>query len=132
MCRISDKLKLCTCHHLTGEEPNYWVLHRYNKTLKNDIVGEAMLPSWLDPEEDAYNKDLLLQMLNECNVFDKDHGLKQRDRLQITMHLPAKSELHYGFEYRRGKWYVEDYYVIEWMWKHERKEMGVIKSSTLT
>lgn len=123
-----DKLKLCACHALTGNEQHYWVLHRYDRTMKNEIIGEAMLPSWLDPQDEACNKATLLRLLNEGDVFDKDLGIKNIDRLQFSFNLPDKYELYYGYEYRNGKWHKDFFDAIEWMWQHEPTEEGIIEN----
>ena len=44
MCKISDKLKLCTCKTENIEQlKNYWILYKYHKS---DIImmGLPMLP----------------------------------------------------------------------------------------
>ena len=51
MCKVSDKLKLCTCSKKEGEYlQNSWTLYKFVEGKHEMIVGEAFFPfslSWL-------------------------------------------------------------------------------------
>ncbi len=126
MCRVSNKLKLCTCNADINTLKNYWVLHRFIKGKKDYIVGELTLPNYLDPEDDGHNRKLLPQLLNERNTWDIDITPKHKDRLLLSFTTEQDREFHYGFEYRKSRWVECQYDGIEWHWHHDMTESGEI------
>jgi hypothetical protein len=84
MCKVSDKLKLCSCKTDINSLEHYWVLHRFEKDKETIVMGEAMPPAIIDPEIDRYNNKELLRMLNEGNVFDIEMNPVEKDRLEIS------------------------------------------------
>ncbi|MBL7778445.1 MAG: hypothetical protein JNK66_09160 [Chitinophagales bacterium] len=132
MCRVSHKLKLCTCSSSKAQPRNYWIFHRYNSTKNISIMGEPMLPASISPEDDAFNDALLLKLLNKGDVFDTDLHPQNQDRLQLSFyvnHPAAKSEcqhIHYGFEYHNGQWQHQPYEPLEWESTHDEEEEGKI------
>ncbi|WP_452231778.1 hypothetical protein [Lacinutrix sp. MEBiC02595] len=109
MCKISDKIKFCTCidDDIDIEEFNhYWVLHRYNKD-KNDIVmGIPILPDHLHPMFEI-NAQLLVSTLNTKGAFDTNIALRKGDRLEVILCNNAKDHnesLYYNFSYTGEIW----------------------------
>jgi len=117
MCKVSDQLKLCTCHGV-GEEPktHYWVL--YQKGGGGEAVGEVMFPPQFLPEIQEHNLALLERLLNQGNCFDFDIKLEENDRLELHLHVDPEQEkklifmgtstipefVDYKFRYRQGEW----------------------------
>jgi len=117
MCKISDQLKLCTCHAVEEEpETHYWVLYRYRESNML-TVGEVMLPPQFYPEIEQYNHDALARLLNQENCFDFEVRLEENDRLELNLRVKPGQEEHlikgetcgpkfvsYEFGYKNGKW----------------------------
>jgi hypothetical protein len=135
MCKVSDKLKLCTCAKGEKMGKNYWIFYQHNKAKDCMIMGVPMLPAFISPEDEAFNSTLLLKLLNDGNVFDTDLHPKSKDRLLLSFHCPKattgtdSNQLEYGFEYSRGKWKLEDFDPFEWTWKHDKKSKGKIENA---
>lgn len=120
MCKVSTKLKLCSCNieDITSL-PHYWILHKRTGT-EQQIVGEAMLPIPLEKEIEAYNIKTLRQMLNAGNCFDVDLHHEEGDELEIHFSykpVPGKylllpchgNYLVYVFVFKNGKWRKTSY-----------------------
>jgi len=120
MCEISDKLKLCTCIDKIDELEHFWVLHRFIKGQENFVIGEPMLPNFLDKKTDLKNRNLLLDLLNSGNVFDQPIIPKAKDRLELSFYDGSlEQRITYGFVFKKGKWEEEGYDPLEWMWHHK-------------
>jgi hypothetical protein len=64
MCKLSHRLKLCTCDVPDiSELEHYWVLHRFNPQKHGTVRGRVARPDTLDVRVDVYNRMLLLQHL---------------------------------------------------------------------
>lgn len=109
MCKISDKIKFCTCVdvNIEIEELNhYWVLHRFNKNKNLNVVGTPSLPYHLHPMYDV-NEELLLITLNSPIAFDKNVELKRWDRLEVVLCNDPNSNEHslaFNFRYTGKNW----------------------------
>ena len=130
MCKVSDKLQLCTCKGNIESLRHYWILHRFIEGRNIVVMGECMPPAQIDPQIDAMNENLLLLLLNEKNVFDTNINPLEKDRLEISFLVSPENyeRLTYGFEYRNGKWRIELYDVFEWMSHHHDEISGKIKN----
>lgn len=130
MCKVSNKIKLCTCGvNSVSKLKHYWILHRYNKLKNNIIIGEFMLPYMIDEKILINNKAILLKRLNEADVFDVELFPKNKDRLQLTFTCPGadNQKITYGYSYKKGKWVEEDFDPLEWSWYHDQERFGTIK-----
>jgi len=112
MCKVSGKLKLCTCKTQNVESlKHYWVLHKFHKS-EFEIMGLPVLPQGFEigHETDRNNGDSLQAMLNEGNCFDVELQIDNKDILELhlscTLKSDNKNEVHlvYEFEYKKGKW----------------------------
>lgn len=111
MCKISDKLKLCTCKtENVRRRKHYWILYRYQKS---EVVsmGIPMLPQefQIGKENDKYIHNKLEEMLNKGNCFDIDLFINNKDILELNFtHNPNsdKTGIHlvYEFVYKKNKW----------------------------
>ena len=120
MCKVSDKLWLCSCEVVDFESlKHYWKLNR--PTGEDDwIVGQAMLPADIGEEAEKYNYTLLRKLLNEGNCFDIEIQPSENDILVLyftykptstkRIQMPYNgSYLAYAFEFKKGKWKKGDY-----------------------
>jgi len=127
MCQISQKLKLCTCAGLSSHQKDYWTLYRFNKEKSVIIVGDIILPAYISKKENDINKRLLVALLNEENVFDIPVELQSKDRLSLHFDFESlHGTLHYGFEYRNGKWRYKEYDHFLWMQHYDEVRNGCI------
>lgn len=132
MCKISNKLKLCTCKTKNVYTlKNFWVLHRLVKGKNEMVLGEIMLPYYNPLVDVKLNEKTLLSLLNEGNVFDFDIELKDKDLLHVALKFEGDDWQHndYGFEFKKGKWKNVDYDPLGWMWHHEEFMFGKIKNA---
>lgn len=92
MCKISDKLKLCTCKTKSVEQlKHYWILKRHNGQ-NNCIVGEAILPANIGEQADLINEKIILKMLNGDNCFDTELLHQENDILELHFTFIANAE----------------------------------------
>ncbi|GGG52168.1 hypothetical protein [Bizionia arctica] len=109
MCKVSDKIKFCTCFdaNIDIEELNYyWLLHRYNKDKNHIVMGSPVLPEYLNPRFEI-NAELLVNTLNTPEAFDKNLQLEEGDRLEVVLCNNAKDSnesLYYNFKYTGNIW----------------------------
>jgi hypothetical protein len=94
------------------------------------VIGEVLMPAHINPDIDAYNTQLLTQLLNDGNVFDVDISPKPKDRLLLSFSVanqPNTTErIDYGFQYKRGKWVTIAYDVFDWENQYEEAANGKI------
>jgi hypothetical protein len=131
MCRVSDKIKFCTCSVSLDQLKNYWVLHRYVEGKLDIVIGQPLMPYNVDEQTDTYNKEVLLKRVNEADAFDVNLNPKENDRLQVTFTRDVEDEenMNYGFVFKNGKWEEEGYDALEWMWRHEEETFGKVKEA---
>lgn len=131
MCKVSDKLKLCTCASDAYSLKHYWVLHRFINGKNDYVLGEAIMPKIIDEETERYNWSLLEKLLNDGNVFDVEMNPKENDRLELsfTVEVGEPGSVQYGFTFRNKIWVRENYDVFEWMQNHEEDLQGKIKDA---
>ena len=130
MCEISHQLKLCTCSEVP-EDRSFWELFIYHQDQDLCVVGQPLFPYHITPQ-DLQDRDCLLQLLNEKNVFDFDYVPKTKDRLLIAIKKQNEEEespfVFHGYSYRNKKWHHEDYDTFEWMHKHDVEHQGNIEN----
>lgn len=128
MCVVSDKLRLCTCTNSDLDAlDHYWVYYRFDANQADFIVGEPMLPHWLDAFTNKLNYTTLLHLLNDGNPFDTDVSPNKGDRLLLSFTCTEPNQrLYYGFEYNGNKWRKKDFDAIEWLWHHAQSNQGKV------
>ena len=109
MCKVSDKIKFCTCSsdNLNIEElDHYWVLNRYNKEKNEFVLGEPSLPSEYKDSNFIINRENLLKRINEPDAFDKPLDIKRKDRLELVLNNNQDYDkiFVYEFEYTGKEW----------------------------
>ena len=119
MCKVSDKIKFCTC---VDEDTDiysckhYWILHRFKKDKDLTLImGMPELPSF-HPDFEC-NQDTLLKALNSPDAFDKKIDFKRWDRLEVVLFAQATklgAPLHFNFRYDSKVWQhiEEDRYTL--------------------
>lgn len=118
MCKISDKLKLCTCStENVYELKHYWELSKFQKSDVK-VVGTLMPPQDLviGEEIDRHNHEKLEKMLNDGNCFDVDLKLNHGDFLEIhlTCEYDKNEKVHLVYEFvYNGKWKLKKHYPFD-------------------
>ncbi len=131
MCKVSDKIKFCTCSGDAKNLRHFWVLHRFVKGRHEIIMGQPVMPLYLEKQINTYNRQLLLQRLNEPDAFDADISPLEKDRLQVSFQCSKEypDRVDYGFEFKKGKWRECEYDFFEWYSQHVESNFGKIKSA---
>jgi hypothetical protein len=131
MCKVSDKLKLCTCKGDAESLKHYWILHRFIEGRSMHVLGSAVMPAQIDPAIDKLNEQLLFRLLNEGNAFDAYIIPLEKDRLEISFFVGPEpyERVTYGFEFKKGKWAKRTYDVFEWEMHHSAWEQGKVKNA---
>lgn len=132
MCKVSDKIKFCTCldDTIDIEELNhYWVLHRYNKDKNLSVMGMPVFPNDLNPLFEI-NAEIVLHNLNTPEAFDKEIELKRGDRLEAVVCSNTAGNddrFYYNFKYTGKIWksIAVDYFDI--MSRFDELNMGEIQ-----
>jgi hypothetical protein len=115
MCKVSDKLKLCTCSKIDKKtNPHFWELQRpwYEAGIEN-AVGLIHAPVSLDFLDEQHNKNILYNLLNDGSCFDVALKLENKDILEL--HFKVNDEeyqsqyLTYAYVYSDGKWEESHY-----------------------
>jgi hypothetical protein len=136
MCKVSSKLKLCTCAVPDVSRLRfYWVLHRFDPRKDVRRVGRVARPDVLDARDEAHNRTLLLARLQEPDAFDVDLEPREGDRLQLTFRFTERDragrktvkEITYGYARIRGRWVEEKYDPLLWHWHHDRERFGELR-----
>jgi hypothetical protein len=117
MCKITNKIKFCTCKVTSTERlKHYWALHRRNKDKNDILMGLPHMPNdWKELDFET-NKIILENRLNEGDVFDVSLVFKAKDQLEIVFNNhDYEKRLVYGFKYLKGKWNIfetDDFYLM--------------------
>ena len=79
MCKISNKLKLCTCKTQQVETlKHYWILYRPHFSF-GEVLGSIIAPADVSMETNLYNEETLNTLLNAGNCFDVDMKVRDKD-----------------------------------------------------
>ena len=114
MCKVSDKLKLCSCETENVENlKHYWVLNR--PIARGDrTLGSLMPPADIGEYFEKLNINSLRKQLNSGNCFDIELTHQENDILELHFTCTGnnlldqstsyKGNLVYAFSYKKGKW----------------------------
>jgi hypothetical protein len=129
MCKISDKLKFCSCDiDDIYDLEHYWIFYRYEKDKIMRIVGSMLPPMNILITTERYNNKSLLILVNDPSSFDVDLKPKSKDRLQLHFTIDSVQFLDYGFEYKDNKWVSKKYHPFGWEEKYAEDKGGKIIS----
>ena len=131
MCTISDKVILCTCNIKNIDNlKHYWILFRFDPEQGERLVGEPLGLYEFLRTENPNNIALLLDKLNNENIFDQPLEFKEKDRLQISIHFKENEyATDFGFEYKNGKWKILEFDFFDWKSEHFEIKEGKIKNA---
>lgn len=108
MCKVSDRLKLCSCKTENVETlKHYWILKRHNGG-DDSIMGDAIMPANIGENANDLNIDTILTALNEGNCFDIEMQHKQNDTLELHFRLDS-GYLAYSFKFENNRWKKTEY-----------------------
>ena len=120
MCKVSNKLKLCSCKTAKVEElRHYWVLNRPDdKGLYAE--GSLMPPADIGEEVEKFNIQRIRKHLNDGNCFDVTLSHQENDILELHFTCLQRPALGYGFDhsgnylvyafvFKSGKWKKTSY-----------------------
>ena len=120
MCKISDKLKLCSCRTENVQRlKHYWVL---NRPEDKDVfmLGDIVPPADIGERVEKYNIHSLRKQLNNGNCFDVNLVHQENDILELHFTCRQKPDIDkptsypgnylvYAFVYKKGKWRKTSY-----------------------
>ena len=118
MCKVSDKIKFCTCTHgeINLEDlKDYWVLYRIKKEGFEFLIGSFQLPNE-NAENFELNKLTILNRLKEIDAFDIPIEFENDDKLVVYLNQNLereRDEVIFSFRYNRRKWVYEQYDPLE-------------------
>ena len=120
MCKVSDKLKLCSCNAEKVESlKHFWVLNR-PENLGQRIIGEIMPPADIGKQIENFNIERLRKHLNDGNCFDVILSHQEKDILELHFTCKQRPKLGdafdlsgnylvYAFVFKKGKWRKTSY-----------------------
>ncbi len=115
MCKVSDKLKLCSCKtEIVETLKHYWILNRPNG-IEASMLGTIMPPAYIGEKMERLNESTLRKLLNNGNCFDVELDLQENDTLSLHFTCNQNhngkqfvdfygSYLLYAFKFKNGKW----------------------------
>ena len=127
MCVVSNDIKFCTCEVGDYEElPHYWVLHRYNRSKKIQILGSlVMSEDYLLPNFEL-NKNTFQKRLNTHDAFDKEIAFKNNDVLEIVLNNKKENQrMTFCFKYKEGTWIETTYDYFKLVSRFDEEAFGV-------
>lgn len=101
MCTEGEKLIFCSCEgEIDKSQPN-WRLMRYIQTIPSELRGKILMPS--KSLDSGFSEALVLQQLNEGNIFDFDYSPQEKDWLRID--AGGSSSKYLSFYFKADKWH---------------------------
>ena len=147
MCRVSDKLRLCSCEAGMENLKNYWEFSRYNPDEGIHVLGSMIMPAELSAKDNKFNRKLLSRLLNDGNVFDITLNPKDKDLLTLVFsalpddYTPESYEndlryqhgnrVEYNFVYQNGKWIVVKHDAFSRKENHVEEQTGEIVNAKM-
>lgn len=134
MCRVSDKIKFCTCTNGPVENlKHYWILYRFNKDKNDFCIGMPIMPNYMIDFSFEENQATLLNRLNELDAFDIPLKFKPKDIIEIVINNTSVYQdpfsFTFSFKYKKGKWIVEETDSFEIMNHFDEEKSGKIRNA---
>jgi hypothetical protein len=126
MCKISDKIKFCTCSDVENLAAlgSYWILHQPDEDNDEFVIGTCAEPtSFTDPNFE-FNEGVILERLNDGKAFDKPFEFVKNDRLEVVIKVDdVRGSFNYNFKYSGRKWkaLAEDVFGLMNHYKHHKQ-----------
>lgn len=136
MCKVSDKIKFCTCANGDVEKlKHYWILYRFTKEEKAICIGSPLMPTYMNDFLFAENEAALLNRLNEPNAFDIPIKFKSKDQLEIVINNSKIRDFYgtftFSFQFKKNKWVVIESDSFEIMNHFDEEKCGKIKNALI-
>lgn len=113
MCKLSNKLKFCTCSNESSAK-HIWVLRRRNEEYIT--IGEVQTNIEY-PKKFEHNNAILLERLKDKDCFDFDYSPKTGDKLDVFLfEKEVGKRIEFNFIYSENKWLVWDKF---WGWMED-------------
>ena len=104
MCKISKKLKLCTCNNSEELGSETWSYYRLEEGKNLYLVGEIKWLRAMDPQKKRTQKSIICRMLNKSNCFDIEMQHKEGDILEIIFKVDDENMAIHRFLFSYNKW----------------------------
>ena len=132
MCKVSDKIKFCTCRNSVNIEEldNYWVLYKFNKDKNEMMMGMQILPTSFRDTNFVFNVSLILDRLNDGEAFDKPIAFNKKDRLEVVLKTDSNDDSYsYNFQFGGKKWKEVEEDPFELMNYYDQEKEGKVKTN---
>ena len=124
MCDLNGPFRLCTCSSDIDYTKPHWIL-RMNSI--NDGEEDIMVRIGMMMPLNLINKierRKILRRLNTVNVFDFEYAPSENDQLELNL----EEDDGYTFNFKKGKWMLEEWYGEHPEFEHKDQKEGVIES----
>ena len=124
MCDLNGPFRLCTCSSDIDYTKPHWIL-RMNSI--NDGEEDIMVRIGMMMPLNLINKierRKILRRLNTVNVFDFEYEPSENDQLELNL----EEDDGYTFNFKKGKWMLEEWNGEHPEFEHKSQKEGVIES----
>ena len=124
MCDLNGPFRLCTCSDNVDYTKPHWIL-RMNSI--NDGEEDIMVRIGMMMPLNLINKierRKILRRLNTVNVFDFEYEPSENDQLELNL----EEDDGYTFNFKKGKWMLEEWNGEHPEFEHKSQKEGVIES----
>ena len=123
MCDLNGPFRLCTCSDDVDYTKPHWIL-RMN-SINDDVetmvtIGIMTSINLIDKIE----RRKILRRLNTVNVFDFEYAPSENDQLELNY----GEDDGYTFNFKKGKWTLEEWYGEYSEFEYNNQKEGVIDS----
>lgn|SRR5690606_5627073 len=130
MCKITNKLILCSCDTDLDFHDNHWALNRFRNGKEEIMIGQPMMPYDLDQETESYNISFLANLINQGDCFDFEAEFQEKDQLVLFLKNEKgfQEDKIYAFEFSGQKWSTVESEPLMLNWYHNTIRQGFILS----
>ena len=123
MCDFNGPFRLCTCSSDIDYTKAHWVLRMNTTSEEKDMmvrIGMMMPLNLINKIE----RRKILRRLNTVNVFDFEYAPSENDQLELNL----EEDDGYTFNFKKGKWTLEEWYGEYSEFEYNNQKEGVIES----
>ena len=123
MCDLNGPFRLCTCSSDIDYTKPHWILRMNTTPEEIDMmvrIGMMMPLNLINKIE----RRKILRRLNTVNVFDFKYEPSENDQLELNL----EEDDGYTFNFKKGKWTLEEWYGEHPEFEHKSQKEGVIDS----
>lgn len=123
MCDLSGPFRLCSCSSDIDYTKPHWILrmNSINDDVETMVTIGIMIPLNLI---NKIERRKILRRLNTVNVFDFEYAPSENDQLELNI----EEEDGYTFNFKKGKWVLEEWLGEHQEFEHKDQKEGVIDS----